>query len=497
MGQIRAAFLALFIFSAIGAILLESVSGHMQTRLQLLNVHDYEFQHSDFEPNVARPHLDYERCARLHNKIVEIGWRGYNPGKDPSLRSSQTWWERYGEDAKKLPLPISVIEFLKLAELPEDDLSFTFQLRGLSHPSELWNGLQELGYEATEIVLYSSANRESQGMGLIFNHELNLAVYSPTIFDHARNEALLYPLETALMMYLSMTNAGKIAAVPEGKQEDKPYSTPWAWQYYGEMDVKFAVDEFTNLIHAIINRISPEERSNSIKEFLDPNKRSPLIDTGTLHALNMPTSFLRLFLSRAPKPPFSFVAPGLTIPTRSALSRLFASMRVFDMYSDSTFNSLLPPTLLFPSNLTLTSPPNASLSGAFLFGDPQTTLDGVTSGLYIVSQSEHYEPFTNGAKLILPFPLGANGFAKKANWQPIGSQFVLSQNYTDLYQMGSNSFIENHSIMLHQVFQSWRLMVEQGVWDVDDNGVQGGMEGWRLADDEKQWWRFKMDDALW
>ncbi|OCK81872.1 hypothetical protein K432DRAFT_403430 [Lepidopterella palustris CBS 459.81] len=499
MGELRNAALGLFILTGIKLISIFYLNLLDLDHPLFLFGPSEESNESDFKPNVPRIELDYKRCADLHNQIVEIGWKGYHPEADPSTRNLTTWWVYYGEEAQNISgrLTPSLIEFLKLAQMPEDSLSFTYHLDGLSHPSQMWYGLEDMDDEFSAVVLYS-ANEGSHRMGLVFNHEHNLAAFAPSIFDYPIDSQLTYPLETALMMYLSMINVGKIASLPEPEYEDQPCFGPWVLRPFSDFDIKIAVEEFASLVDAIVGKIPSEARGSLTFEYLNSDTKNPLIDNVTLEYLQMEPSFLRSFLSLAPKPPFTYIAPGLTLPTPSSLTSLLYSLPLPDWFSEQKYNPADLPLLLFPSNKTVSAPPNTTLDGSPLYGYTKTTLNNVTAGLYLVSQSRSmFESFANGVKLITPFPLGSNGWVRKADWSFVGDEWHVVYNYTELYQMGTNSFVNGHAILLHQVLRSWRAMVEDGVWEVDGDGVKGGMEMWKMADTEEGWWRFKMDAALW
>jgi hypothetical protein len=105
-------------------------------------------------------------------------------------------------------------------------------------------------------------------------------------------------------------------------------------------------------------------------------------------------------------------------------------------------------------------------------------------------------PFEDGCKLLLPFPLGANRFARTSDEALIGEDIWddgedvrgrLQPNSTDLYQLGYNFFIARHDVQLKHVLWNWAEKVEEGKWEVDHEGVVGGMDKWNEADTEEHW----------
>jgi hypothetical protein len=55
----------------------------------------------------------------------------------------------------------------------------------------------------------------------------------------------------------------------------------------------------------------------------------------------------------------------------------------------------------------------------------------------------------------------------------------------DLYRAGYQPFES-----LFDVLKSWRGMVERGDWQIDENGVAGGMHVWRETDTGEKWAKY-------
>jgi hypothetical protein len=76
-----------------------------------------EWRISDEQPVREEESLDHERCAALHNYIVELGWTQRGLALD--ALDKRTWWECYGGDAALANvsdrLEASVVSFLKAA----------------------------------------------------------------------------------------------------------------------------------------------------------------------------------------------------------------------------------------------------------------------------------------------------------------------------------------------------------------------------------------------
>jgi hypothetical protein len=114
------------------------------------------------------------------------------------------------------------------------------------------------------------------------------------------------------------------------------------------------------------------------------------------------------------------------------------------------------------------------------------TASGYPAGLYL-KETDPYcmHPFEDGCKLILPYTLGADAFARTSDDALIGEDVGRAGEdvaadvqpiSTQLYQMGFNHFIAKHDVQLKHVLWRWVEMIEDGKWEVDANGVVGGIE---------------------
>jgi len=90
--------------------------------------------------------LDFQRCAALHNAIVEHGWTASGRPIDDMPRT--TWWDHHSDNPERddttSRLHLSVIEFLKRAyDFYEDDFNFFHYLIGLRHAGDIELGFKE------------------------------------------------------------------------------------------------------------------------------------------------------------------------------------------------------------------------------------------------------------------------------------------------------------------------------------------------------------------
>jgi hypothetical protein len=63
---------------------------------------------------------------------------------------------------------------------------------------------------------------------------------------------------------------------------------------------------------------------------------------------------------------------------------------------------------------------------------------------------------------------------------------------TQLFQLGYNNFINSHNVQLKHILRHWTELVESGKWEIDQDGVAGGMEKWREADTEEHWQDYQL-----
>ena len=85
--------------------------------------------------------LDYERCAALHNELLELGWTG--SGRSLDDLETNTWFEIWGQEAEDCRVLLSddLTAFLERAQIPktDDDYSLFFYVYGFAPPKRLWD----------------------------------------------------------------------------------------------------------------------------------------------------------------------------------------------------------------------------------------------------------------------------------------------------------------------------------------------------------------------
>lgn len=278
-----------------------------------------------------------------------------------------------------------------------------------------------------------------------------------------------YPLEVVLSIWISMITSSKIQVVDADtfNTYKGPKQNPWIMVPWTEAQLRDTLSAWEGLVEAIESRISSLESDTDLSHGLVDE--SILSSSDHLH-----NSFISAFLTRARKPRFKHIAPALSIPS----SETFTFFQPFNLlYSSPEDNEeSLPPLILFqlPGN-TPQTPVNPN-EPPFYY--PHNILP-LPCGLYILpsTSSGHSNPFSDTCKLLLPFS--------------------LKNSFFSLYQPSYRFFSEQYAARLEHVFDSWRWMIEDGDWTVDENGVVGSVELWREAEGKEMGCKFQVQAERW
>ncbi|KAF2627858.1 hypothetical protein BU25DRAFT_392248 [Macroventuria anomochaeta] len=460
-----------------------------------------EWRISDEQPVRELDGLDYERCAALHNYIVELGWTQRGLALD--TLDKRTWWECYGGDAALTivsnRLEAAVISFLKVAwhgfsmETASPPHLFHRYLARLCFPDELW---QNVNYAEDEdnsnkrcfVSLYmaNGALGATHPLGLILDQDYGMAMQHMSIRDTSitmNGRQTWLPLETILDGFIDMIDQGKVLTVGEAYNGEQERTEPWIMPSYTQRDLDDTLEAFQQLVNTIHDKM-PSQPQDTKAGLLD------LVTGG--HPQMLPSnSFAYQFLAKSPIPSFTYIAPGLRIAQHQSFapaSEQAESNKLYPLLIFSSTHSAYQETLCAPwGDLIPISPFSSNFS----------TISTCAAGLYLTETEPHHaHPFEDGCKLVLPFLLGANGFARTSDDALIGENVhsagdnaaaKLEPRSTELYQLGFNHFIAAHDVQLKYVLWNWVAMVEEGKWEVDADGVVGGIEKWREADTEEHW----------
>jgi hypothetical protein len=233
---------------------------------------------------------------------------------------------------------------------------------------------------------------------------------------------------------------------------------PWTIQPWAPKDLEESLKVWSMAVESIEQKMGLSGTGSS----------DGRLDAATLDAARIPESFARLFLFRARKPRFEFIAPGLRVPT----SGVFATQPFINPDHRSEEEDLLPPILLLRSERSVNT------RGLRWFGfPPRKPPFECPSGLYLTPCQRSYRyPQEDGCAIILPFAV------TPAN----GPQVEFLDPREALLQPAVNPYNDKHPIQLQALLEIVYMNVQRGNWEVDANGVVGGIEKWREAGMEEK-----------
>ncbi|KAL7812408.1 hypothetical protein V8C44DRAFT_349429 [Trichoderma aethiopicum] len=437
--------------------------------------------------------LDHERCAALHNLIIERGWTA--SGRSLSDLDRRSWWECYGGDAQlsshAAKLSPSLIAFLQAAwhgytMTAQPEHAFFRYLVGLSTPDQLWENAnygddEDDSNKRRYVTLYMAnwALGASHPLGLVFDQQTSTAMQHVSIHDTSvtmNRRQVWLPLELALEAFLDMMDQGKALAVGSSYNGEQERIEPWIMPSYTERDLEEALKAFDRLTRAIEARM-PASSSTETHHFGD------ILESNTLS----PDSFAGRFLAQAREFRFRYIAPGLRI----ARQQPFSSVNIEE--------GKMRPILLFEGSQAAHQDTRQTSWGEEVvispFPPPFQAITSYPAGVYLTETDPHgTHPFEDGCVLILPYAIGENGWARTSDGALFGEDTHARgpvaepmPRSTELYQQGLNHFIQRHDVQLKHVLGRWAEMVEGGKWAVDGEGVAGGVDKWREADTEDGW----------
>ncbi|KAH4063780.1 hypothetical protein HBH50_186600 [Parastagonospora nodorum] len=437
--------------------------------------------------------MDVDKCVVLHNKILEHGWVHSGKSREDLERNRKTWFDYHGDEAEAIRdiLSPDIIAFLERAyEVDcEDGHAFFYYVAGLFSPSLIHELSETFNHDSSEdgilqnIVLYNmNSSFGSHPVGLVFDQEHNTAIMCVDLDDgdtiqNGRTE--WFPLEVVLEAWLDMIEQGKVVATSDTGEVE----APWTLATYSPKILQDTVAAFDSLVQEIESRM-PEGSGMQ-------DDSTPLIDATILDAMNPQRGFAHHFIKKVRRPRFRFIAPGLEISDPSNITpQPFATI-----HPDAEHVELIP-VLLFRA-VSGTSPCMAPASGDECpFGYPFSEVEQYHAGLYLSCTNLSHNSFEDEATLVLPFRIGAQGYARKSDGARFGENTQDAEDvepddtFADVYQPGHQPFTEMHAVRLISILQNWLEMVQSGDWEVDADGVVGGIDEWRRADEEDSWDKF-------
>jgi hypothetical protein len=234
---------------------------------------------------------------------------------------------------------------------------------------------------------------------------------------------------------------------------------PWVIVPYTAKDLQDTLDAWAQLIQAIEERMpSPPPRVDAVDGFYDD---SVFRDAGMLI-----DGFATRFFAGARQPRFKYLAPGLHVPTADELiSSPFRDLEDTDM-------PIKPIPILLADTMAQTP----------WFADH---VDQIPAGLYLDGCArEGPRSFEDGSRLVLPYTIGGNGFAKTCDGAGIDPRICDGE----MYQIGWNPFILQHAVQLRSLLTRFHDYVVTGVWSVGEHGVTDPIERFQQADASEASW---------
>ncbi|KAI0839678.1 hypothetical protein F5Y06DRAFT_12269 [Hypoxylon sp. FL0890] len=460
--------------------------------------------------------MDHARCASLHNYLVHYAW--LSEGREAAgLHGNNTYFTTHGAAAEALRprLHPSLAAFLDAAILPPADgpepAPFFFWADGLSHPNSLFaDQAADLYNEPADslVCLYfpTIGHGGEFGGGLFYHQGCHRAAVFMHLDDYGyalpveAHPELWHPLETVLSNWIDLVHLGKITASPRDApaQFDSEKIGPWEWRPYSDAQVTACVCAWDRLCDAIEARVLPLlPPTSATAHAVEPE---PLLAPSALDAASVPNPcFARDFLSRARRPRFRCIAPGLILPPSDASE--FAALQSFVRLPRGP--QAIPPVCIFPA---ARAELKADLTGSLspFCDDFRVTSAGspvpsrVPAGVY--SESVERDAFDNtgeGFRLLLPYGLTGDVGDTNAGARKSDGSFVGTGTVAELFQHGYKPFGGDYyrPQRLERLFDHWRKLVDEGIWSVGPEGVEGTIDTFRQADTAR--WRDYVISPTW
>jgi hypothetical protein len=248
------------------------------------------------------------------------------------------------------------------------------------------------------------------------------------------------------------------------KRDDGIMFGPWIIRPYTQEVLDKCIQTWDDLVATIEQAMPMTEDDKSEPEY-------GLADEEMLDAAALTDDFARKLLLRARRPRFMFIAPGLRLPSpEEFIKQPFKSLKATQTSRDMQQKM---PTLLFRGEDTCPASP--------YFPHPYSGSKSVPTGLYLEGWADHdLTPFTDAARLLLPFSIGGNN-----TWAQTSNGVAIEGRHDMLYQIGENPFISKHGVSLLAFLQNFKAHVDAGDWPIDERGVSGTIKKFRDAETEE------------
>lgn len=421
------------------------------------------FDPSSFDPG---------RCAELYNRIIHIGFNGarrFLCGE----RLQKSWFDAWSihpdVDAScwRDRLPQLLISFLDQIELVVDadgipviNDALVYHVQSLSPPPRLKPAELD-GLEDCVLLFRNNLGALPDSVGLVMDLSDFQVSYIHDRLDWEENPEW-YDLQFVLEQLNAIIDVGKYRPGPADSSLYDPYqaiSNLWSVIPWNDWVLDQSVQAYDALIGAIEARLPgsqerPQRQSQPRPSIATPETLDPSIN-----------GFPRAFLLQAIKPTFKQIAPGLTVYDPAAPP---PPIEVYNLsYGDPEFRT--------PYHRELNGAPAVS-DAVIVFPAIESEYRQRQAGLWIYPDVV----CADTVKLALPFEL--------SSFPRFDGERVLQRASTGLWgQSGlSYPFLVDHGTRLVSLLRKWTQLVESGIWSVSEDGVEGGMEFYRQAEDQEK-----------
>ena len=462
--------------------------------------------------------MDYARCAALHNYLVQYAWLAEGRPLATLNSNSTNFFTAFGDEAEALRprLHPSLVAFLEAAMIPPsespDELfpPLSIFALGVSTPNELFEEfVADLQHQPVDSLVRlfpvdTGLSAEGSGGGVIYHqrfHRVAIFMHLDAYdcgFPVEDHPDIWNPLETLLSHWIDLIHLGKVVASPHEEPAlfDFEKIGPWEWRPYSEAQVTTCVGVWDRLCQAIEARISQLPTPPSLISPIsgtDAENPEPLVASTVLDAASVPDpSFARSFLTRARRPRFRYIAPGLLLPPADASG--FVATQPFSVLPRSQHT--VPPVCLFPADsggqrpvvLTRTNSPFL-LADFYSISTDTHTPSRVSAGLYTAAVERNgLDTAEEGFRLLLPFTFN-DGWGRSVGARRSDGELVDRGNVADLFQHGFKPFGGDYyrPQRLERLLDCWCKLVEEGVWSVGPEGIEGTIDTFRDAESDR--WR--------
>lgn len=318
------------------------------------------------------------------------------------------------------------------------------------------------------------------------------------ISDDLEDSSPWQPLESILSVWIEMIQRGKAVALHEDvckasyDQSDWPLDAnglryevkgplrdpttnairigqapPWTIVPWAKEDLSECLETWKTAVDLIEEKMSLPQQAHE----------NGLVDLAIIETLPIPEGFAKQFILQARKPRFSFISPGLRVPTADS----FAKQPFMSTLgpNEEASEKVTPPILMFRGDTNVSTSSLSPLSFGYPHEGPEPA--ECPSGLYL-GRCDRTDgtPFEDGCEVTLPFEF-ENGWAKQSDY----SDLVNREPHESLLQSGVNPFNQRHPVQLTGFLEIVLTNLQDENWSVDENGVAGGLDIWKEADTEK------------